>query len=238
MTTINKTVIKAQDMLLSDDNELNCQTTYACSRCDDAIDQFNDLRTRISNILVLLAKMFRQDINVEKAQISEKNTQPVLDTKKIEYNYAESFLKKEAFKLALEKSKYNRIWYRYQIEKVTFNKNMNKDLEIFMSNISQVLINVYDNIFSFVKIMNENIMFAIIKLIQKIQSLFPWFIKKNRRNGHIIDNQTVANVLSVLKCYIDACKYQYVAICSETMSEYTVRQRDTINYYIHFLPQI
>ena len=39
----------------------NSQTKEACSRCDDAIKQICDIQSRVPKILVLLARLYRQD---------------------------------------------------------------------------------------------------------------------------------------------------------------------------------
>lgn len=227
----------------------NSQTKEACSRCDDAIKQIGDIQSRIPRILVLLARLYRQDnINA----LIEKDTQEFLLASYYKNDHKWSCVIKYACKsIAQAKSEYDQILQLYEKEKEIFKQNldMNKDLENLLSDINKILTNVYDDIFPLARTMNRNdeIISAITKLVIELQLLFPWFIEKSRsndkdsHNGHLTDNQTLADVLCVLKCYIDACVFQYDAMwCSEIMIEKIKRQeirlRETSNYYIHYLP--
>lgn len=121
---------------------------------------------------------------------------------------------------------------------------MNKNLEKFLFDIDEILTNVYDDIFPLSRSMNGNdkIISAISNLVKEVQSLFSWFIEKIRsnnirdsRNGYLADNQTLADVLCVLKCYIDACSLYSELIYGEITTE-TIRHREIGNYYIHYHP--
>lgn len=162
------------------------------------------------------------DTSDAKKQVREK-TQNVLICEKSEYYILWNLYLKE--KMAI---------HSYHLDKeysIFANKDLalscekkSKDLKNFLSKIGEILINVYDAIFPFARTMNSNeeIIIAITNLVKSIQSLFPWFIKKSEsyeinnirgsHNGHLIENQSLADVLCVLKCYIDVCSFQYDAM--------------------------
>lgn len=120
-------------------------------------------------------------------------------------------------------------------------------LDAYMKKISTLLTNVYQVIILLSENMDgiEEIRLAIFKLVREIQSIFPWFIEKisdndNTRgpqNGHITENQSLAEMSCALKCYIDACDYQFEAIYIHDLCDYIFDQRESILFFIYFFPK-
>lgn len=144
----------------------------------------------------------------------------------------------------------------YSKLKESYNDQIIDDVKDFFSEIKEILIKVYDDIFPLTWSMNDNkeIILAVTKLVNAIQSICLWIVRKTRssdtrnaHNGHLFENQTLADVLCVLKCYIDACDFQFDEIFYGEIHGSTnhdrfipmlsiLEKKESTMHFIHYLP--
>lgn len=144
------------------------------------------------------------------------------------------------------KFKHKREKYRPLINKEQNQKEEKEQNEFYFA-IKKILILANNDIQSLTMTMdmteNKDISFAITKLVNVIQTLFPWFIERVRYEiphiqspyaGFASQNQTIAETLCALKCYIDACSDQSVKRLGWYMHDTRIHFQKCSGYIIRY----